>query len=51
MCQRVSLARALQEIGILKPETDIEAFIKNAFVELPDVPDSVVLEGEEFKTF
>lgn len=44
-----AVSRELQEIGILKPETDIDAFIKNAFVELEGVPDSVVLEGEVFK--
>ena len=44
-----AVSRELQTIGILKPETDIEAFIKNSFVELEGVPDSVVLEGETFK--
>lgn len=44
-----AVARELQEIGILKPETDIEAFIKNGFVELEGVPDGVVLAGDEFK--
>lgn len=44
-----AVARELQEIGILKAETNIDEFIKNGFVELEDVPDGVILEGDEFK--
>ena len=33
-------SRELQEIGILKAETDIEAFIQNSFIKLDGVPDT-----------
>lgn len=39
-----TVSRELQDIGILKESTDIDAFIKNSFINLDDVPDTAVIE-------
>lgn len=39
-----SVARELQEIGILKAETDIEAFVENSFAKLEGVPETITLD-------
>ncbi|MGN0739134.1 MAG: ABC transporter substrate-binding protein [Treponema sp.] len=39
-------ARQLQQAGILKPETDIDKFIENGYVELPGVPDGYLYNSQ-----
>lgn len=42
------VARDLQNIGVLKAETDVDTLIKNAFVYFDGVPDSYTLDGDTF---
>lgn len=43
-----NVARDLQDIGVLKAETDIDAMIERSFAFFEGVPDSYTLEGETF---
>lgn len=44
----VNVSKDLHEIGILKPETDVDAMIERSFKFFDDVPDSYTVNGDRF---
>lgn len=44
------VAQDLQDIGVLKSTTDVNALVEKSFAFFPDVPDSYTMEGDTFTT-
>ncbi|MDD7013590.1 MAG: hypothetical protein PUI24_01235 [Spirochaetales bacterium] len=43
----VDAVRELKELGVLKPDTDVDAFIKRGYVDIEGIPEGYIYDAEK----
>ena len=44
---QVDSVRELKELGVLKPDTDVDAFIKRGYVDIEGIPEGYIYDAEK----